>query len=239
MRIRQLAAVVALLCVACDRAAPPSAKAPARGPLIRAAVITIRTTIEPERRTYDHTIMVARGKARSSAERDVWRLFDLNASTVTVVDDLDRKVRTDPFETLRAKRREATAVKPAPFIPSLSFKEAEERRTLLGVPAERVVIEAGAYRRELWIARHPAIPEALFAMMHLTETPTSPLAGMMREVDDRIASLKGFPLLDRTEVPIGDGKTVITRAVMNVTERDVPEATFTVPAGYTRENAER
>ena len=238
MRIRQFAAVVALLCVACDRPAPPPAKAPVRGPQVRAAVITIRTTIEPERRTYDHTIMVARGLARSTAERDVWRLFDLNASTVTVVDDLDRKVRTDPFETLRAKRREATAVRPAPFIPSLTFNAAEERRTLLGVAADRVVIEAGAYRRELWIARHPAIPDALFAMMHLTETPTSPLAGMMRDVDDQLASLKGFPLLDRTEVPIGDGKTVITRAVMSVTERDVPEATFQVPAGYRRENAE-
>lgn len=192
----------------------------------------MRTTIQPGDRVFRHTIVVAGGLARSTAEHDVWRLFDTEDGRITVVDDVEKTHRTEPLSAYVTRRRRATAAAPAPFIPRASVTEGKETRTLHGVEAERVTVAVGNYRRDLWIGRHRAIPENLFAMMHLSEPVTSPLASMTRRVDEVVARLKGFPLADHAVVPLEKTEMVVDRTVLSIAERDVPAAMLQVPRGY-------
>lgn len=231
MITRRLVIIALLFCVSCKEPAKPSAR-PAAGPQMRATVVTIRTTNERAKSTREHMVVIAGDRARATNERDVWRLFDTKANTVTFVDDIDRTVRTEPLAAFLARRRKANAESIAPYFPRVAFRPMDESRAIAGANARRHVIESGGYRRELWLAEHPAIPRGLFAMMHASETPTSPLAPMMRAVDEALIATRGFPLLDRTEVPFADGKLVVERTVVSVVQRDVPEAMLAIPRGY-------
>ncbi len=223
----------AILCVACKPApAPPQKAAKPAGPTVRATVVTIRTTIQPGNRTLTHTIVILGDRARSTAEFDIWRLFDTKAKTVTFVDDVERTIRTESLESIAKRRREATAETLPSHYRSARLLRENATRTMQGVTAKQSVIEAGAYHRELWFAEHPSIPPGLFAMMAAAETPSSPLAPMMRAVDEALAKEEGFPLLEHTEIPYGETKMVINRVVTSIAQRDVPQATIAIPKGY-------
>jgi hypothetical protein len=231
--IPRLFVFVAVLCVACKPAPAPSSKAakPA-GPAVRATVVTIRTSIQPGNRTLTHTIVILGDRARSTAEFDTWRLFDTKAKTVTFVDDVEQTIRTESLESILKRRRDATEESLPSHYRSARLLREDATRTIQGVTAKQSVIEAGAYRRELWFADHSSIPRGLFAMMTAAETPSSPLAPMMRAVDDALAKEEGFPLLEHTEIPYGETKMVINRVVTSIAKRDVPQATIVVPKGY-------
>jgi hypothetical protein len=229
---RRLALILALICAAC-KPAPPKPAAPAAAvPTVRATVMTLRTTIEPGSRKLVHTIVIAGDRARSTAEHDTWRLFDTKAKTVTFVDDIERTIRTEPLAALATRRREAMTNGLPPHYPNTSFLRGDESKPILGVNARRSVIASGDYRRELWLADHPQVPRALFAMMAASEMPSSPLAPMMRKVDEALAAIEGFPLIDHSEVPFGKKKFVVDRVVTNITQGNVPQSAITLPAGY-------
>jgi hypothetical protein len=197
---------------------------------VRATVVTIRTTVDQKSR--DHAIVISGDRARSTGELDTWRLFDLKAKTVTLVDDVARTVKTERLPAIVERRNAANAAALPPHYPRAAFARTNERRAIQGVNAEKVTIVSGGYERELWLAEHPSIPRELFAMMHASETPSSPLAPMMRDVDRALAAVRGFPLLDRTKVPVGKGELVVERAVVGISQRDVPESMLAVPKGY-------
>ena len=222
--------LVLAVCISCKPAQQQPAKSAAAGPQVRATVVTIRTTIGDKK--HDHAIVIAGGRARSTSEQDAWRIFDTKAKTVTFVDDVSRTVKTEPLPAVAARRNAATAAALPAHYPRAEFARANERRAIQGVNAQKVTITSGNYERELWMGEHPAIPAELFAMMHVSETPSSPLAPMMREVDRALASVRGFPLLDRTTVPVGRGELVVERAVVGIAQRDVPESVLRAPAGY-------
>lgn len=194
---------------------------------MRATVVAIRTTVDQQ--TYDHTILIAGDRARHTGEHDTWRLYDAKASTVTFVDDVEGTIRTEPLESIVRSRTAANAAAIPPQYPLARLVRTSETRPLHGATARKVVIESGQYRRELWLAEHPAIPRGLFAMMHVSDRPSSPLAPMMRAVDQALASERGFPLIDRTTL---NGKVVIERTVTGIAQRDVPQAALAVPKGY-------
>lgn len=189
---------------------------------MRATVITIRTALKPENKTYDHDIVIAGNLARSTGEHDTWRLFDTKAKTVTFVDDIAKTIRTRPLAEILREYDEMRA-HPLPA----HFPRAKYVRT-----NDRVVIELGVYRRELRFAEHPAIPKGLFAMMHASETPTSPLAPMMRAVEQALAAETRFPFADRTTVPVAKGDMVVERTVTGIAQRNVPQSLLTLPKGY-------
>jgi hypothetical protein len=223
---RRLLIVFAIL-VACKPA--PKPVKPGAGPQVNATVVSIRMTIGKQ--VTNHEIVIANGRARNTVEQDVWRLYDLKARTVTFVDDIDRTVRVEPLPSLLAKRQKLMAgVLPSHF-PTAKLTRGETK-AILGVPAQQHRIEAGAYRRELWLARHRAIPDDLFVMMIASDTPSSPAAPMMRTVDEELLRTRGFPMLDRAEVPLTNATNVVERAVVGIASRPVPEAMLTVPAGY-------
>ena len=223
------------VCISCkpsQQQPQQSAKPSAAGPQLRATVITLRTTVEPEKKSYDHSLVIAGDRARSTGEHDRWRLYDVKADTVTFVDDVEKTIRTEPMSAIVTRRRATNeAALPAHFRPALIARGGQEK-PLLGVTARQLVIGSGGYRRELWMAEHPAIPRGLFAMMHASDNPSSPLAPMMRAVDQALFAERGFPLADRTEVPVANGKLVIERTVTGIAQREVPQSLFAIPKDY-------
>lgn len=223
--------VLLLVCVSCKPA--PQRPAPtAAGPTVRATVITIRTTLLPEKRTFYTQLVVAGDRVRNTAEHDAWRLYDTKAKSVTFVDDVAKTIRTEPLAAIVKRRQSSLATELPAHFPHARIAHGGATRTIQGVRAEQSVIEAGAYRRELWLAEHPSIPRDLFAMMHASEAPSTPLAPMMREVDAAILAMHGFPLADHAEVAYGKTKMVIDRAVVGITQKDEQESLVTIPKGY-------
>lgn len=231
--MRHLAILLAVaVCVSCKPAQQqPSAKKSAAGPQVRATVVTIRTTVAPDK-SFEHTLVIAGDRARSTGEHETWRLFDTKAGTVTFVDDVEKTIRTEPLASI-VKSRGATlaAALPAHY-PRVKLSRTSERKPFLGANAQQVVIESGAYRRELWLGEHPQIPRGLFAMMHASDAPSSPLAPMMRAVDEVLVRERGFPLSDRTEVPLGNDKLVVERTVTGIVQKEVPESLLALPKDY-------
>ncbi|HYR27585.1 MAG TPA: hypothetical protein VEU30_03925, partial [Thermoanaerobaculia bacterium] len=90
-----------VICVACKPAPEQDAGTkPGAGPQFTATVVSIRTTIEPGSKVTSHELVIADGRARSTSEQDVWRLFDTKADTVTTVDDIAKTFRTEPLSSL-------------------------------------------------------------------------------------------------------------------------------------------
>jgi len=219
------------ICVAC-KPSPPPAKPAGAGPQVRATVVTIRTTVRPENKVWVRNLVIAGDRARDTGELDTWRLYDTKAETVTFVDDVARTSRTEALARLVAQREELLQ-KPLPAHYSrATFKRTKERRALQGVTAEQALIEAGTYRRELWLAEHPSIPRGLFGMMQASEPSSTPLVPMMRTVDEALMSARGFPLADRATIPLGDQTIIIERDVLRIVLQPVSASLLAVPAGY-------
>ena len=225
---RRLLLLLLAICAACKPAPKQPAK-PGAGPQQAATVLTIRTTSGEV--VKNHEIVIANGRARSTGEQDIWRLFDTKARTVTFVDDIEQTVRTESLDTLINRRRAMLATAIPSNYPRAKLTHGP-RKNLLGVSAQQSVIEIGSYRRELWIAEHPSIPDELFAMMLASDAPASPLAPIMQRVDEELLRVRGFPIADKAEVAFGKGKMVVDRAVAGIAPRQVPEAMLTVPRDY-------
>ncbi len=225
-----------LTALAC-RQAPPSASQPSAGPRIRATVVTIQTTLQPQNKTFTHSVVIADGKARSSDDVDSWRLFDLRSKQVTFVDDLARTSRQVPLaQLIEARRKELAAPLPVP-LPRAEYLATGAKRVLLGVEASEHLVRLGGYQRHLWIAKHPALPNDLFAMMEASTPRSSPLAGVARAADEALMSVQGFPLLDHTEVTYGNKKMIAERTVLTIEVRDVPASWLAVSFGLSRREA--
>ena len=208
----------AIVFAACKPNAPPAQAVPK----IRATVVTIQTTLQPQNKSFTHSIVIAGGRARSSDEADSWRLFDLQTKQVTFVDDVAHTSRALPLAALVAQRREELA-QPLPVpLPPAALVATGAKRMLLGVEAAEYLIRLGGYERHLWIARHPALPSDLFAMMEASSPRSSPLAGISRDVDEALMSVQGFPLLDHAELAFGNKKMVVERSVTKIEVKDVP-----------------
>ncbi len=216
--------VILLVCIStsCKEPAPKKTAAPAAGPQTRATVVTIRTTIQPDNKTHTHTLVIANNQARSTDELDQWRLYDMRARTVTFVDDVAKTTRTESFDALLKKHREALAAQLPGHYPRAYVKK----------DGAELLIEVGNYRRRLKLAEQRAIPAELFAMMQASEAATSPLAPMMRAAGDALVRIRAFPMSDHSELAIGDKKLIVERAVVGIAEQNVAAALLRIPPGY-------
>ena len=229
---RKWLATLIVVFVACNRQPVPAARPTAHEPKVRATVVTIRTTIQPANKTYVHTLVIANDRVRSSDEVDEWRLFDFKEKSVTFVDDLAKTYRSVPFAKIVASHRAALA-RPLPDgMPHAQFVTSGAQKTLQGVAAKQSMIRFGAYQRELWIAVHPLIPADLFAIMQASGAVSSPLAGAMRQADEGLLNVKGFPLADHAELPYEKTKLVVDNAVVRIEQRDIPAGWLNVSGTY-------
>ncbi|MGZ7032490.1 MAG: hypothetical protein ACXVIJ_11005, partial [Thermoanaerobaculia bacterium] len=209
---------------------PPRLAAPE--PKIRATVVTIRTTVDPAKKTFVHSLVIAGNRARSGDEVDAWRLFDLDKQQVTYVNDVKKTYRTESLSELLDTRAEAMAQPLAPEIPTAQFAVTGAKRVINGIETSQAVIRSGGYVRELWIGSHPQIPPGLFAMMNASVPPSTPIAPMMKQADAALTSIQGFPLVDRSELPMGDKRLVVEHSVIKVEQRDIPASWLNVRSSY-------
>jgi len=230
-----------VVCIACKPPAKPQQPAKAQaggpqaqaaGPPVRATVVTFRTTIQPANKTLTETLVIANDRARSSAELDAWRLFDLKQNRVTFVDDIRKTYRHETLASLLQTRRAALANGAPETMPRPAIARTGATQTIAGLEATQYVISSGAYRRELWIGGGKAIPAQLFPMMLASEMPSTYAAGMMRNVEETLLGIQGFPLRDHTELPVGDRKYVIDRSVVSIELKDVASSLLNVAGGY-------
>ncbi|HET7433330.1 MAG TPA: hypothetical protein VFN10_01320, partial [Thermoanaerobaculia bacterium] len=225
-------ALLLILCVACKPGTTPPAQKNA-GPQVRATVVTIRTSVEPGKRSFTRTLVILGDKARLTNEHDAWRLFDVKQKSVTFVDDIARTHRTEPLATILKNRQTVLARPIPPQIPHVAWQQAGVHKTIQGVDAQQAVVTAGAYRRELWIGRHPAIPEELYAMIVASDAPASPLAPMMAAADRALVAMRGFPLVDHAELPFGKSeKFVVDHTVVSIAQQPVAATLLQVPGDY-------
>ena len=216
------AVALLLLCVGCKQP-PPKPQAPPPVATIRATVVTIQTKVEPGERTLTHTLTIANDRARMSDELDMWRLYDLKGNRVTFVDEIAKNTRTETFDALLQARRKATAKPLAAELTRAAYVPTAETKVVAGVPTTRVDVRLAGYERQLWVGRHPNIPPQLFALMHVSTPPSSPYAPIMRDVDEKLAAVRGFPMIDRAELTYGNRKMLVERTVVSIAQKDVPK----------------
>jgi hypothetical protein len=227
--------ILALILIACGGCQPKITHPPrlsAVEPKTRATIVTIRTTVQPANRSFVHSLVIANDRARSGDEVDSWRLFDLKSQTVTYVNDVTKTYRSVPLATIVAQRRSTMAQPLQEEIPLVEFAVTGAKRVVDGVETSQSVIRAGGYVRELWIGSHPQIPEGLFAMMTASAPVSSPIAPMMKQADAALIEVKGFPLIDHSELPMGDKTLVVEHSVVKVDQRDIPQSWLNVPRSY-------
>lgn len=232
MTHRRLALLLLIVCIGCKKPGTGPVRPADEGPQVRATVVTIRTTTEPGKVTRNHALVITNERARSLHEQDLWRLYNLSDDRVVLIDDIAKTTRERTVAELSREKTRALAGKLPSHYPRARFVITDERKPILGVQARKHVVEANGYRRELWIADHDAIPETLFAKMVATEPATTPLAPMMRSVDEAMMKLRGFPLVDRTEVTYGESKLVVERSVIGIEQKPVAEALVSLPNDY-------
>lgn len=222
-----------LIGIACTKPVAQRAKTLAPGePQVPATVITMQTSVQPANKTLTHQIVIADGRARSMNDTDAWRLIDLKQNNVTFVDDISRSFRTLSIESLVLKRHAADSDGLPDHTPRAQFISTGAKRVLQGVTASQALIRVGGYQRELWIADHPAIPPNLFAVLYASDQMNSPLAPMMKAVDDAMIGMHGVPLADHAELPYGKSKFVIDRTVVSIEKRNVPQSWLNISRDY-------
>jgi hypothetical protein len=172
-------------------------------PQMVATVVTVQTSLQPQNKIFQHSIVIANGHARSSDAIDHWRLFDLAQNRVTYVDDLEKT-----YYTIASTPQNASEIAGAPT-------PTGEKRVLLGVEATQFLIRLGGFQRELWIGSPPQIPPNLFGM-----------------IDTKFAKVTGFPLIDHAELPYGKTKMTLERIVLKIEQRDVPQSSLDIPSDY-------
>lgn len=226
-------ATAALLLSACQQAKHEVKKVAGREvPQVRATVVTIQTTVQPGNRTSTHSLVIGPDFARSTSETGTYRLFDVKQNRVLFVNEFAKSFRSEPLQSLLATRNAASL---APLVngqPRATFETTPATRTIAGVAARQSVVRLGAYQRELWIGSHPAIPPQLFAMV-TASTPTVQSEPVQKDVDLALVAVRGYPLLDHSEVPYGAAKIVVDRQVVSVQQKNVPLSLVVLPSGYT------
>jgi hypothetical protein len=203
-----------------------------REPQVRATVITLQTTVQPQNKTFIHVLAIADGRARSSEEVDSWRLIDLNRNSVTFVDDITKTYRSESFASLFASRQAAMEQTLQDGIPRAKVVATGAKRTIHGLTASQLAVRLGAYQRDLWIADHPALPPRLFTIMSLTQPAATPLAPAMNALDDALLNLRGFALEDHAELPFGNTRMIVDTMVLKIEQRDVPQSWLNVSSNY-------
>lgn len=225
-------AVAVLLAVSCRQKLAPAPAGAAKEPQVRATVVTLQTTLQPDNKTLTHRIVIHDNRVRSMDELDVWRLIDLEKNNVTFVNDVMKTYRTESIASLVTKRRAAHSRPLAETALRAEFATTNAERVIHGVRARQSIVRAGAYQRELWFATHPALPDNLFAVLHGTDAAPGTSAPMVKNVEEALLKMRGFPLAEHAELPFGKKKMVLDRNVVKIETADVPEKTFNVPADY-------
>lgn len=216
-----------------DAPATAPSSAPSRtGPTVEARVLTIRESHHPPTRAFLSPIVVWGSKVRIGTDLDNWRLFDLEAQTVTWVDEIAGTYRTVGAEDLvnRRQRQLRTAVPGG--IPLLEGGPTGRAVEVEGIAAEQWLVKLGGYEREIWLTKEPLVGEGFFRMWLASEPLNEAYAGVLRNVEGALMRQDGFPVYERSAFVWEGGAMVSRRRLVSITTRQVSAPLFEIPAGF-------
>jgi hypothetical protein len=228
-------AIAVFALMGCDRAGIPSPlpQAPAPASRIRATALVIRTNVLPERKGFIHLVVMANGKARIGNELDRWRLIDFQNNSVTFVDDITRTYRTESFPSLLRQKRSVIRRDLPEFVPAAEFFETDLERTFGSYPARLYAVRMGGYQRNVWMSTALDVPAQLFPLIIASEPLTTPYSPAMEDAFEGLLKLRGFPVIDRSDMVYRGEPRVIEKKLERVEQRNVPLSWFQIPASYT------
>jgi hypothetical protein len=226
--------LLALVVAACrgDRPREPAGPRPAAR-RVPATVLTIRTTVVPGDRAYLHKVIVAGTTARIGNEVDRWRLFDIEARTVTTVDEIARTYRTDAWAELLRDRRRLLATPMPPHVPLARFERGDERQVVAGVRAVQRRLVIGDYLREIWFSEDPTAADRLHPLIVVTDPIGQQYAGVMRIAFDQLIAENGFPMVDRSTMRLDGEESIVEKRVIRIEQTTVPAVWVELPPAFT------
>lgn len=221
-------AFLATVIASCDEPPEPSPPPPANGQ-ISATVASFRVTATPGGAETVEQIAVANNLIRFPDETGRWRLFDIEAGNVTIVDEISREVERRSFDEVLDELRSAS--RQASRGPVAAITGTGDIETIAGFEAERflVTIEEG-YERELWISSRPLFHSDLFLLRMATDSFPAENLPVLRRVISLIDETGGFPVLDRSRMVLDGEEYTIERSLMTVADQQVPASWFELPS---------
>ena len=175
---------------------------------------------------------MANGKARIGNELDRWRLIDFQNNTVTFVDDVAKTYRTESLASLLRQKRAVIRRDLPEFVPAAEFFETDVERTFGEYPARLYAVRMGGYQRNVWMSTALEVPPQLFPLIIASEPLTTPYSPAMEDVFEGLLKLKGFPVIDRSDMVYRGEPRVIEKKLERVEERDLPASWFQLPQDY-------
>ncbi|MDX1582886.1 MAG: hypothetical protein R3338_04725, partial [Thermoanaerobaculia bacterium] len=173
-------------------------------------------------------IAVHEGRVRFPDERSIWRLLDVGARTITVVDEVNRTVTSRSFDEALEKIRK-TARK-ATDLPVAEVAEKDEIESFAGFPAKRYDVTVGSgFEREMFVSERPLIHSDLFLLRLATDPISDENLPALRELIELFDDLDGYPVAERSRMIFDGVEYTITRQLIAVSDQSVPSSWFEIP----------
>ena len=220
-------AFLAALLGSCGDSPEPPPPPPANGQ-VGATVASFRVVSSPGGAETVEQIAVANNLIRFPNETGRWRLFDIAAGTVTLVDEIDRKVERRTFDEVLEELRSAS--RGVSRVPVAAVNRTGEVETVAGFEVEPylVTMELG-YERELWISSRPLFHSDLFLLDLATDSIPADNLPSLRRVIALIDEAGGYPVVDRSRMVLDGQEYTHERSLITVAEQQVPGSWFELP----------
>lgn len=192
-------------------------------------MLIVRTSHHPPTRAFLQPILVHGSKVRIGSDLDRWRLFDLEARTVTWVDEIEGTYRTSGAEELIARRRRQLAAAPLSGVSRVEAERTGETMEVAGVVADQWVMRLGTYEREIWLSREPLAGRGFLELFLASEPLSAPNAGVLRDAWGALMTQDGFPVYERSAFQWEGGSLVARRRLVSIESRQLPARLFEIP----------
>ena len=195
VRLTIVIALAAIVTGCKDAPATAPSSAPRRtGPTVEAKVLTIRESHHPPTRAFLSPIVVWGSKVRIGTDLDNWRLFDLQAQTVTWVDEPAGTYRTVRAEDLVNRRQRQLRAAVPGGISVMEGGPTGRAVEVEGIAAEQWLMKLGGYEREIWLTKEPLVGKGFFRMWLASEPINEAYAGVRRNLEGALMRQDGFPV---------------------------------------------
>lgn len=230
MKSRQTIAIgillsVFFLSVCGEEPAPPP---PAVIGPVDATVASFRVTTSPGGAETVERIVFRDNLIRLPDEAELWRLFDIATSTVTIIDEVDRKVEQRSFEEVLAEMH--AAVRRNQPVPVASIQPTPNVDSIAGFEAQQFLVAVGQdYERELWISQRALFHTDLFLLLLATDSVPPENLPALRRMIGLLDQRDGYPVLDRARMELNGETYTIEKVLIAVADQQVPRAWFELP----------
>ena len=195
-------------------------------PLATRADLTIVQKVDGAQGSNQVTLKVKGNKARVEINPQITTILDAQTGDLTTLLNDQKKVMRISGEKAKAMAEMAKAMSKEMLPSDAPPKATGQKQKINGYETEEYVTEAPKFRTSYWVAKDYPDYQAIVKQMAVLQNGA--FAALRKGLPD-FKDLPGLPL--RTEVK-ADGKNQMTSTIESVTTTPLPDADFTIPAGY-------